>query len=109
MNKFDLLSNALKIVEERGQDYGEVLANHKRIAEIWSIILETTVKPEQVALCMAGTKIARLIQTSDHYDSWLDLAGYAAVGSECVKQSAHASKQDSQRPHLHPQSTEQSQ
>jgi hypothetical protein len=109
MNKFDLLSRAQKIVEERGQDYGEVRENHQRIADIWSVILGTTVEPEQVALCMAGTKIARLIQTPTHTDSWLDLAGYAAVGSECIKQSVTASMQDSQRPPPHSQSIAQTQ
>ena len=67
------------------------------------------VDPEQVALCMAGIKIARLIQTPTHADSWLDLAGYAAVGSECAKAALHASSEDNLHPHPHLQSTEQTQ
>ena len=85
MNKFDLLSKASEIVENRGGEYGDVLDNHNRIAAIWSVILGIHIKAEQVALCMAGTKIARLTNTPDHMDSWLDLAGYAAVGSECLQ------------------------
>lgn len=110
MNKFDLLSKAIEIVESRGTDYGNVLDNHIRIASIWSVILEHPVKPEQVALCMAGTKIARLIQTPTHLDSWLDLAGYASVGSECVQASVErASTQGIERPVQRQQSNEQSQ
>lgn len=56
--------------------------NHQRIADIWSVVLQQPVTPEQVALCMAGVKMARLVQSPDHEDSWLDLAGYAAVGAE---------------------------
>jgi len=29
---------------------------------------------------MILTKIARLVESPDHYDSWKDIAGYAAVG-----------------------------
>lgn len=110
MNKFDLLSKALEIVENRGEDYGDVLDNHNRIAAIWSVILGVTVKSEQVALCMAGMKIARLCNTPDHQDSWIDLAGYAAVGSECLKiaaERADVSNQETQPPAPHQQSNEQ--
>ena len=68
----------------RGKSYGSMLENHQRIADIWSVVLEKKVTPEQVALCMAGVKMARLIQSPDHEDSWLDLAGYAACGAEIV-------------------------
>ena len=36
----------------------------------------------QVALCLAQLKIARLIQSPEHPDSWVDLAGCAALGAE---------------------------
>lgn len=109
LDAYQLLVKAQTTVKERGQDYGDVLENHHRIADLWSIILGHDVDPEQVALCMAGIKIARLIQTPTHADSWLDLAGYAAVGSECAKAALNASSEDNPHPHPHLQSTAQTQ
>lgn len=37
-----------------------------------------------VAILMALMKIARLIESPNHMDSWVDLAGYAACGARCA-------------------------
>lgn len=62
----------------RAHHYGHPLDNHDRIARIWSVILGVEVTPDQVALCMVGTKVARLANDIDHEDSWIDIAGYVA-------------------------------
>tara|TARA_E500000305_G_scaffold103078_1_gene98306 strand:+ start:625 stop:780 length:156 start_codon:yes stop_codon:yes gene_type:complete len=49
------------------------------------VILEREVKAHEAALCMAAVKIARLIETPDHRDSWVDGCGYFAIGMECVE------------------------
>lgn len=73
-----VLDEAARITaHEREIAYGSPLANHQRIAAIWSVILGVEVTPGQVALCMAGTKLARLAHTPMHRDSVVDLAGYA--------------------------------
>ena len=41
---------------------------------------------------MVGLKVARLIETPDHQDSILDIAGYAAVMSECVEEKKNQIK-----------------
>jgi hypothetical protein len=82
MNKEDLLKAALDAVTVRGSAYGDAYTNHKRIADIWSVILQTEVRPDQVAPMMIGVKLARLIETPDHEDSYVDMAGYAATGSQ---------------------------
>ena len=33
---------------------------------------------------MIGVKLARLIETPDHQDSYVDMAGYAATGSQVM-------------------------
>ena len=38
--------------------------------------------PAHVALMMDWVKSARLIETIDHEDSWIDKAGYSALGAE---------------------------
>jgi hypothetical protein len=37
-----------------------------------------------VAILMALMKVARLIESPGHEDSWTDLAGYAACGARCA-------------------------
>jgi hypothetical protein len=46
------------------------------------VYLETEITPSQVALCLCLVKIARLIETPDHEDSFIDLAAYAAIAGE---------------------------
>jgi len=84
MDRFDLLDAAKETVADRADDYGTPWQNHERIAVMWTAVLGIEVEPEQVALCLASMKIARLATNLDHQDSWVDLAGYAATGSECL-------------------------
>lgn len=69
---------------DRATDYGEAKMNHQRIANIWSIVLDREVTPEQVVACMIGVKLARLAENIDKDDSWIDIIGYAALGGEIV-------------------------
>jgi len=82
MDKVEALQAAINAVAERGENYGGVRENHLRIARLWSVVLGQDVTPEQVALCMTCLKVARLIETPDHEDSWVDIAGYGACGVE---------------------------
>jgi len=77
----------LKTAEElingpRAKEYGPARKNHERIAQIWSIILEQDITPEQVVACMVGLKLARLSEDMTKDDSWVDIIGYAALGGE---------------------------
>ena len=63
-----------------------------KFSKIWSIILGTKVTEEQVALLMVGLKVARLIETPTHQDSMLDIAGYAAIMSECIEEKKNQTK-----------------
>ena len=83
MKREELLQKASDLVNgERAADYGDAWENHSRIARIWSGILGQEIKPEQVYMCMIGVKLARLTNTPEHLDSWMDICGYAALGGE---------------------------
>lgn len=83
MDRGDILRKAHELTHgERDKNYGTPLKNHQRIAAIWSVILEQEIRPDQVALCMAGVKIARLIETPNHLDSFIDGAAYLAIAGE---------------------------
>ena len=86
MDKFELLQTTADVLQDRGESYGSILECHTRIANLWSVILNIKVEPEQVALCMIGLKMARLMETPDHTDSWQDIMGYAMTGFEVVNE-----------------------
>ncbi|WP_336819816.1 DUF6378 domain-containing protein [Gordonia sp. MMO-8] len=78
----DVLSDAHALIRgQRRSDYGDPETNFGRIAALWSVVLQHEVTPVQVAQCMAQLKLARLIHTPDHHDSWVDAAGYIGLGS----------------------------
>jgi len=68
----------LAVEGPRQENYGSPRTNLERIAKIWSVTLGMEVTWQQVAQCMIGLKLARLANTPDHRDSWVDIAGYAA-------------------------------
>lgn len=81
----DILDEASKCVNvDRDADYGSPEDNFGRIASIWSVIFGHEVTPHQVALCMVGVKVARLVNNPKSRDGWVDIAGYAACGAECA-------------------------
>lgn len=83
MNRAKILSKADELTHgDRNKNYGTPLTNHERIASLWSTYLETEIRPDQVAICMALVKVARLIQTPDHLDSYIDGAAYLAIAGE---------------------------
>lgn len=83
MNRLEILSEAARLTSgDRNKNYGTPRTNHERIAAIWSVILGIEVTPEAAALCMAGVKIARLVETPDHLDSFVDGAAYLAIAGE---------------------------
>lgn len=73
------------INRDRDEEYGAAQLSFERISDIWTAILGTRVTEKQVALMMAGLKIARLSYDPDSEDGWVDLIGYAALGSEVLE------------------------
>ena len=82
-----LLQEASDIIQERGENYGSPLDNFTRIAKFWSVLFDVDVTPEKVGLAMDLVKTARLMETPDHYDSYLDKAGYVAANWEVIQDS----------------------
>ena len=87
--KSDIADEAKRIVSgERRQAYGTPEKNFERIAMLWRAYLllkfemMVVVSAEDVAAMMRLMKEARLIETPDHRDSYVDLVGYALCGAE---------------------------
>ena len=83
MKRDKLLDEAKNLVNgPRARDYGDAYENHERVAQLWSTILRQDVSVSQVYQCLMALKLARLIVSPTHTDSWVDIAGYASLGGE---------------------------
>lgn len=84
MRRRKLLEKAASTVcEDRNQQYGRPETNFQRIADLWTAYTGHWITASDVASMMILMKVAR-IQASKgkSSDSWVDIAGYAACGSE---------------------------
>ena len=86
MKRKEILQTAINLtMGDRHEQNGDPYENHLRIAKIWSVILDKEIEPYQVALCMAGLKIARLAYNPLD-DSFIDGAAYLAIAGEIKPQ-----------------------
>ena len=84
-NREQLFNEARILTQDRGRIYGSPYTNHKRIADIWSGILDMPITAHQVVLCMVGLKIARLVETPTHHDSVADSVAYLAFYEDVLE------------------------
>ena len=67
----------------RQNDYGDKLTNFSQISMMvqgmlaHKLLPDSRITPEDITLIMMLVKMARLAKSPDHYDSILDIAGYA--------------------------------
>lgn len=99
-SRSSLLQEAEKIItNDRNKSYGEPDEDFQRIAGIWNALGfrapgDVPVKGHHVALAMIALKLSRITWSSGHYDSWLDVAGYAGCGYETAQLEEARRKQD---------------
>ncbi|MBZ9921812.1 DUF6378 domain-containing protein [Mesorhizobium sp. BR1-1-7] len=93
--KAAIADDAKRIVSgARRSAYGKPEDNFERIAKFWQAFFENTGRPEanvtaaDVSPLMRLMKEARLCETPDHRDSFVDLVGYALTGAEINKVAA---------------------
>lgn len=77
------------ICNDRNAEYGEPIDNFGRWAGACSALGYQgpggrPLKPHDLAVIMGLGKLSRSVQSPDKADTWVDLAGYAAVGYELV-------------------------
>jgi len=74
---------------DRNNQYGDPRQDFRRTATMWTALLgeklgDHAIEAHEVALMMALLKVSRLAWSATKADSWVDLAGYAACGADCV-------------------------
>lgn len=76
------------VLKNRNSVYGSPEDNFKNTADVinaqFSHKLKENFSSSDVSILMICLKMARLKTTPGHFDSWVDLAGYAACGAECA-------------------------
>lgn len=84
MDRVDVLRAAGELINgDRARQYGEAHDTHARIGQMWAAILGVAaVSPAEVALCMDAVKSIRAAKNPQYEDSWVDKAGYSALGGE---------------------------
>lgn len=102
-----LLREAEQIVNgDRNAQYGDPNQDFRRTAELWNTYLTgllerrsaetprtfmgvtslvgSLIEPHDVAMMMILLKISRGTVSPKNFDTWLDIAGYAACGWDCA-------------------------
>lgn len=82
----EVLQRAASLIGgERATTYGSAAESFARIAELWGTLLGAEVTATMVARMMIAMKLSRLTRDDAHADSWVDIAGYAALGAEIAE------------------------
>lgn len=83
MMRDEVLALATQLItQERAKQYGDAREMFGRIAELWSALIRRDLSAHEVALMLAAMKLARAAYAPMHADSWVDAAGYIALGAE---------------------------
>jgi hypothetical protein len=86
----EVLDEARRLVcGDRASEYGPPSKSFTRIAQSMSALGFSapgggSIRPHDVALLMICVKLARLVESPEKEDGWVDIAGYAACGAECT-------------------------
>lgn len=82
-----ILSKAKQAVKSREEDdgYGKPLDNFVLTASYYQAHLGIDISPFDVGAMFILSKLSRLQSNPYHEDSWIDIAGYAAITGEVMK------------------------
>lgn len=69
------------VTTDRRDVYGDPLDTYRRVAALRTVVDECSDPQLREIIGMIATKLVRLVQTPDHLDSWVDVAGYARCGA----------------------------
>tara|TARA_B100000242_G_scaffold293384_1_gene271332 strand:+ start:336 stop:692 length:357 start_codon:yes stop_codon:yes gene_type:complete len=74
---------ASKLLDDRGEVYGNAIQNHSDIKDFFNLVLGNKLNEQvteiDVILCIIGQKLARLVKSPDHEDSFKDIINYCGI------------------------------
>lgn len=90
-----LLEESAGLIDgDRNKNYGSPVDNFSNTAKLLTIRFEHMLKDgveftaDDVATIQILTKLSRMITSPGKKDHWLDIAGYAGCGWECIEAGA---------------------
>jgi hypothetical protein len=88
MTPDEILIEAARLVGgERSKKHGEYIAQHQRVADLWSAYLGVEVSAANVAFCMTLIKISRSEIGEHNPDDGVDAAAYVALWAALSRES----------------------
>jgi Domain of unknown function (DUF6378) len=94
-NRTELLTGADRAVNgDRNAQYGDPIGDFRTTGDFWRTYLkrrfgmDVPFAPHDVAVMMNLLKASRIAWEPGKMDSWMDTAGYAACGWDCVVRGA---------------------
>lgn len=83
MNRTEILDTAEHIIShDREREYGAPDKSFKTIAMLWTSYLGVQISPHDVAMMMMLLKVSRAKNGMPKEDTYVDIAGYAALAGE---------------------------
>ena len=74
---------ASKLLDQRGESYGNAIVNHGDIKDFFNLILRNKLASDlvetDVILQIITLKLARLMKSPKHLDSWQDIINYCGI------------------------------
>ena len=86
--------DAAKVTQERGAVYGHPADDFARVALIKGALSECPDARMRHVLEMIAVKMARLVHSPNHLDSWIDIAGYARTAVMIMDRDASPKTQE---------------
>ncbi len=90
MNPQELLYEAAKIIDQRGQGYGGIENNFQLAADLATLRLGREFHPYEIAIILACVKNARAFASPTHMDSHVDAVNYELVAATFAEDYAQA-------------------
>jgi len=88
LDRNEVLSTAAALISgDRATQYRDALDTHRAVGEMWQALLyhddvDVQINASTVALMLICLKCVRAVKNPEYSDSWVDIAGYAALGAE---------------------------
>ena len=90
MNPQELLYEAAKIIDQRGQGYGGIENNFQLAADLATLRLGREFHPYEIAIMLACVKNARAFASPTHMDSHVDAVNYELFAATFADDFAQA-------------------
>ena len=82
MNHVKILESSKEILKARGEKYGELRANFKRIGLIAGQILGKDISAYDIAIIMHALKLSRIRESPEEMDHYIDGINYLSFAGE---------------------------